>query len=305
MKYFVFIICFVLSVNTSKAIEYGKLHKCGGIAGGRVSFDQESNAWFGCETGLYKIPNGSDSLIKIEEFRNDSQVVKIDYNRVFHEGSPSIFFAGDNKILTTQNEFYLIKKNNIIRIDTLRDSLQFPILHSCNTFDNKTFWMHIAATPYGAIAYKGLYHLDPDKLTWERFSWNSDGRGYPAVGLNYFHLVKHKDYYWYPGSYNDLTFFNKDTAGILYLKPLMQDSVAFHYRRAGWFAGDTYYFTGYDNKLYTYNLDSGELTEEDLTKTRIYTENEELINFDDMSMIKLACATDKFQILKIHSEEWD
>ncbi len=300
MKYLLVILFAFTFLNYSaKATKYGKLHKVGGIAGGYITFDSENNAWFGCETGIYKVPYGTDSLIKVEEFRDDSQVVKIDYNRVLHEGSPFICFAGENAILGLLDKIYLLKPNKIIRIDTLLKDLYDPYLYLCHITDDKTFWLNVKN---GSTAFPGLYHLDPETLTFEHYPWATDGRGYPALGANIMHLHKHKDYYWYPGTSSELTFFNKDTAGIIGLEALMEDSVAFSFKKEGWFCGDTYYFNGYDNKIYKYNLDSGKLTVEDLTNTIVYKENQDLIHQDNTSRIALACVTEKFQVVKIYAE---
>ncbi len=300
MKYLLVILFAFTFLNyTAKATKYGKLHKVGGIAGGYITFDSENNAWFGCETGLYKVPYGTDSLIKVEEFRDDSQVVKIDYNRVLHEGSPFICFAGENAIIGLVDEIYLLKSDTIININTFINGLNSPFLYTCYSIDNKTFWLNIINKN---STYIGLYHLDPETLTFEHYPWATDGRGYPALGANRMHLHKYKDYYWYPGTSSELTFFNKDTAGIIGLEALMEDSVAFSFKKEGWFCGDTYYFNGYDNKIYKYNLDSGKLTVEDLTNTVVYNENQDLIHQDNTSRIALACVTEKYQIVKIYAE---
>ncbi len=295
MKYLLVILFAFTFLNYSaKATKYGKLHKVGGIAGGYITFDSENNAWFGCETGLYKVPYGTDSLIKVEEFRDDSQVVKIDYNRVLHEGSPFICFAGENKILGLWEEIYLIKKDKIIRIDTLIDNSGVIYLQDCRTIDGKTFWMSIVKDLY---SYIGLYHFDPETLSWEHYPWATDGRGYPVLRSNQWHIKKNKDYYWYPGTSSELTFFNKDTAGIIRLEALMEDSVAFSFKKEGWFYGNSYYFSGYDYKIYKYNLDTGELTSDDLTNTIVYTENQDIYNIDQFSRIRLLCVTEKFKIV--------
>ncbi len=283
----------------AEATKFGKLHKCQGIAGDDIVFDSENNAWFGCETGLYKVPYGTDSLIKVKEFRDDSQVVKIDYNRVFHEGSPSVIFAGESMILEILNKFYLIKDKKITRLDTLREDIQNSTIKTCHSLDNKTFWLNIIQ---GQLSFMGLYHLDPETMTWEHFPWIKDGRGYPEVGFDMFHLTEHNGYYWYPGTESELTFFNQDTAGRINLEALMDDSVAFGYKVQGRFHNGCYYFNGFDNKLYIYNFDTGVLSFEDLINTIAYKENEEMLNFNELSHLGIAMVTDKFQIIKVVSD---
>lgn len=275
-------------------------YDCGGTKGGVVSFDSNQNLWFTSETGLFFVEAGTDKLQYVNVIKAKNADLYMEYNGMTDETPPVVSFRGNDMIIGCKQGIYLMKDSVLHELDFGIDFSVTPEIYQIYYSGEKDCYIDLV-TQFSEIGftYYGLFKLDMESLAVKQYKYGEEGRGDP----NYFgggqKLYKFDDKIYYPTWETQLTSFNDKETEITDLKKLIPDTNSFNSMCYSFFKNGKMYFTGGNEVIYDYDLETGNLKFEDLRKSRMYYDHIKSFNKYAYTNIRLIHKCEDYDLARV------